>query len=280
MLFVIFVVVIFAAAAGAVVTTPGVVLATKLGRISGTAEMLRPEDGHPGSTRFFYGFRGVPYAKPPVGHLRWKVLFHLFDSVRQLIPTLYWLVVVKAPRPFGPWRSDLDATNFGSSCPQFERSTGNVSGDEDCLSLNIFTPHVPIEGVHFCSVDQFFDSSLINNQFHNSLNVAKLVMDRGRGRLWCRWWYGSMAAVSSEEVRTSSVRSSLCERMSCSSPLTTDWVSWVQDFSATVKMMTKWISWFVSLGFLSTGSQHLPGNYGMLDVIEVIFMINCSAPFK
>ena len=69
-----------AAAAGAVVTTPGIVVITKLGRISGTVEMLRPEDGYPGNSRFFYGFRGVPYAKPPVGRLRWKVLH--FTSVR------------------------------------------------------------------------------------------------------------------------------------------------------------------------------------------------------
>jgi len=35
---------------------------------------------------------------------------------------------------------DLDGKNFGSICPQFDRVTSQVIGDENCLFLNVFTP--------------------------------------------------------------------------------------------------------------------------------------------
>jgi len=67
-------------------------------------------------------FRGIPYAAPPVGELRWQ-----------------------APRPAAPWEGVRDATAFGPACVQ-----GRVFGDisfketsEDCLSLNIWTPAKP-----------------------------------------------------------------------------------------------------------------------------------------
>ncbi|MBN1421318.1 MAG: carboxylesterase family protein [Planctomycetes bacterium] len=67
-------------------------------------------------------FRGVPYAAPPVGDLRWK-----------------------APRPPKPWVEVRDTAAFGSACPQ-PRGLGLAIGadrapqDEDCLSLNVWTP--------------------------------------------------------------------------------------------------------------------------------------------
>ncbi len=64
-------------------------------------------------------FKGIPYAAPPVGELRWQ-----------------------APRPLVPWQGVRDATKFGSACLQ-----GKIFGDisfsdlsEDCLTLNIWTP--------------------------------------------------------------------------------------------------------------------------------------------
>ncbi len=66
---------------------------------------------------------GVPYAQAPVGALRWK-----------------------APRPVQPWQGAREATKFGALCPQLNgplAATGSeaeVAGDEDCLTLNVFTP--------------------------------------------------------------------------------------------------------------------------------------------
>jgi len=64
--------------------------------------------------RTLYAFRGIPYAAPPVGNLRWK-----------------------APQPPGSWKGTRDASNFGKVCPQFDFS-GRLVGDEDCLTLNVY----------------------------------------------------------------------------------------------------------------------------------------------
>jgi len=60
-------------------------------------------------------FRGIPYAAPPVDTLRWK-----------------------APEEPGCWSEPRDATEYGAMCPQI--GTTIVSGDEDCLFLNVWTP--------------------------------------------------------------------------------------------------------------------------------------------
>ncbi len=63
-----------------------------------------------------WSFRGIPYAAPPVGALRWT-------------PT------VDAACASG----ELDATSFGARCPQYD-ADGALVGDEDCLSINVWTP--------------------------------------------------------------------------------------------------------------------------------------------
>jgi para-nitrobenzyl esterase len=70
-------------------------------------------------------FRGVPFARPPVGNLRWQ-----------------------APQP-APLRTEiLDALKFGNVCPQFSTGSEGIMlpgsqrtfmGNEDCLTLNIWT---------------------------------------------------------------------------------------------------------------------------------------------
>ena len=46
-------------------------------------------EGLPGNNHIVSVFRGIPFAKPPVGDLRWK-----------------------APQPVEPWEGELKATNF------------------------------------------------------------------------------------------------------------------------------------------------------------------------
>lgn len=61
-------------------------------------------------------FKGIPYAKPPLGNLRFR-----------------------PPQPADRWQGTLAAERFGPVCPQI--AGGNkVVGSEDCLTLNIWTP--------------------------------------------------------------------------------------------------------------------------------------------
>ncbi|MGH8149413.1 MAG: carboxylesterase/lipase family protein, partial [Steroidobacteraceae bacterium] len=67
-------------------------------------------------------YLGVPYAKPPVGSLRWR-----------------------PPQPLPRWRGVRLADHFGNDCMQRRRPGGHGRPvSEDCLYLNIWTPaHSP-----------------------------------------------------------------------------------------------------------------------------------------
>jgi len=69
-------------------------------------------------------FRGVPYARPPVGPLRWR-----------------------APEKLPRWNGVRDATAFGSACFQPQPQLSGIYApaaplpmSEDCLTLNIWAP--------------------------------------------------------------------------------------------------------------------------------------------
>lgn len=87
------------------------IVETRTGRIEGATG-----DG-------FHVFRGIPFACPPIGRLR-----------------------LRAPRPVDPWTGVREATSFGASAPQASSMIGKLLGlpdapaDEDCLTLNVWTP--------------------------------------------------------------------------------------------------------------------------------------------
>jgi para-nitrobenzyl esterase len=70
-------------------------------------------------------FRGIPYAKPPIGPLRWQ-----------------------PPQNVEKWTVERDATQFRLPCPQPTNSDGKTSNgggvsgptSEDCLYLNVHAP--------------------------------------------------------------------------------------------------------------------------------------------
>lgn len=86
----------------------GPVVATDLGRVRGV------------SLGKGAAFRGIPFAAPPVGALRWR-----------------------EARPAKPWARVRPATAFGPVCIQpASPSTAGMPQSEDCLTLNIVTPDI------------------------------------------------------------------------------------------------------------------------------------------
>ena len=81
---------------------------TSVGVIQGTEESS--PDG-----LLYFAFRGIRYARPPTGGLRWK-----------------------PPVALPEWQGVYEATDFRPGCPQL---TTKVTTSEDCLFLDVYVPH-------------------------------------------------------------------------------------------------------------------------------------------
>lgn len=87
-----------------------------------------------------YSWKGIPFAKPPVGDLRWR-----------------------APQDPTPWPGQLSARTYGNACAQngglygpgannrYDRTIpdklNQASGNEDCLYLNVWRPSTSATGL-------------------------------------------------------------------------------------------------------------------------------------
>src|SRR5262249_50631671 len=89
------------------------VVTTDLGPVRGEIEK---DDDRGTEARVF---RGIPYAAPPLGDLRFK-----------------------APQPAQPWTDERDATAFGHECAQVLgiAPTFDDRSSQDCLYANVWTP--------------------------------------------------------------------------------------------------------------------------------------------
>ena len=69
-------------------------------------------------------FKGIPFAAPPLGQLRWR-----------------------APQPVTPWTGVRDATEYALDCDQLpfpsDAAPLGAGTSEDCLYLNVWKPAAP-----------------------------------------------------------------------------------------------------------------------------------------
>lgn len=99
---------------------------------TGAQSMAAPQDGAGGSivqidsgliegavAGDVLAFKGIPYAAPPVGELRWR-----------------------PPQPVEPWQAVRPATEFGADCAQAPGDTEKIqtTPSEDCLFINVWRP--------------------------------------------------------------------------------------------------------------------------------------------
>lgn len=98
---------------------------------------------------------GLPYAKPPVGNLRWR-----------------------APQDVEPWAGIRDATDMCSMCvqPLYDQTwhtTNEIVGDEDCLYLNIYRPKSDEDDLPVYVFVHGGANNFGSNQRYNGVPLAK-----------------------------------------------------------------------------------------------------------
>ncbi len=86
-------------------------------------------------------WRGIPYAAPPVGALRWR-----------------------PPAPASRWAGVRAATEFAPACIQLDFENGGTLGSEDCLYLNVFAPKTATSTSHLAVMVHLHPGS--NSTFH------------------------------------------------------------------------------------------------------------------
>ncbi|KAJ6637789.1 Juvenile hormone esterase [Pseudolycoriella hygida] len=134
----------------------------------------------------YSSFKGIPYGKAPVGELRFR-----------------------APLPHEGWEGIREANEHGLICPQNGILFGSNADDEDCLSLNVYSPN---------------------------LNRRLPVMV---------WIYGGSFSSGSGNS-----------------------FIYGPNFFVGEGVVLVTMNYRVgALGFLSTGDENAPGNYGMKDII-------------
>ncbi|XP_069678078.1 carboxylic ester hydrolase-like [Periplaneta americana] len=141
----------------------------------------------------YCAFMGIPYAQPPVNHLRFK-----------------------APHKLLPWSGVLEAKHDAEDCISISPISSRVSGSEDCLYLNVYTPQIkPYGGTLLDVMVWFHDGEFYRGSAGFKMNNPLYLMDQD-------------IVVVAPNYRLG------------------------------------------AFGFLSTGDDEAPGNYGMKDQVAAL----------
>jgi carboxylesterase type B len=88
-------------------------------------------------TELGFSYRGIPYAEPPVGDLRFA-----------------------NPKKYSQkWSNVRDYSKFRSRCAQYDHNGYKFEGSEDCLTLNVFVPRTVLAGSVLAPVIFFIGGS-------------------------------------------------------------------------------------------------------------------------
>nr|CAD7267732.1 unnamed protein product [Timema shepardi] len=99
----------------------------------------------------YNSYLGIPYAQPPVGNLRFK-----------------------APQDPVAWEGTRDATTFGSSCVQ-----SGVTGSEDCLYLNVYTPQNPSSAANLPVMVYIHGGAFVSGSGSDTNNKPEYFLEQG-----------------------------------------------------------------------------------------------------
>jgi para-nitrobenzyl esterase len=98
----------------------GLLIIASVAAFAASNEAVKVDSGQvaatTGATSDMRIFKGIPFAAPPVGDLRWR-----------------------APQPVAHWDGVRQADAFGPACMQNAGGGGNQRVSEDCLYLNVWT---------------------------------------------------------------------------------------------------------------------------------------------
>jgi carboxylesterase type B len=146
--------------------------------------------GVPSQDSAVVSFKGIPFAAPPVGDLRWK-----------------------PPVPPAPWTGVLRADHYGASCVQpllpDESSAGKspysaeffVRGQlsEDCLYLNIWTP-AHSAGQHLPVMVYFYGGGFFQGSASEPIYDAEGLAHKGVVVVTLNYRLGLLGFLASQEI--------------------------------------------------------------------------------
>ena len=94
-----------------------------------------------------FDVQGIPYAVAPVGELRWREALPVSDVGADCL-------------------SEVSADSYGSKCVQLDSSLA-LTGSEDCLFLNIWTPaDMDVSASHLDVMVNVHDGGLMTGSGH------------------------------------------------------------------------------------------------------------------